>query len=114
MEPKFPITLTEKAIKAIHSAMEEAKFEAHDTWLYVGVRGGGCSGLQYVLDFCTGPQTDDWLTEEGTELKLCTDPISAGHLEGTTIDYESGLQGTGFKFINPNAQRHCGCGQSFS
>lgn len=94
-------------------AMEQEGI-AKEMWLYIGVRGGGCSGLEYVLDFTDGPKEDDWFTDEQHGIRTCTDPISAGHLKGTTVRYMNTLMGSGFKFDNPSATRKCGCGSSFA
>jgi len=107
----FPIQLTETAAKKTLGIMEtEGKIGAY---LRIGIRGGGCSGFEYVLDFAN-EVTDFDMEEEQHGLKVIIDQVSASHLEGTVIDYVDGLHGTGYKFNNPNAQRHCGCGQSFS
>lgn len=108
--PSFPITLTEKASAMVQQAIAE---EAEDVdALRIGVVGGGCSGLQYLLDFAPGLTEDDWVDSQHG-VKVLIDPFSAGHLAGTTIDYVDGLTGTGFKFENPNVVRACGCGSSF-
>jgi iron-sulfur cluster assembly accessory protein len=79
----------------------------------VGVVGGGCSGFQYSMDFENAEREGDTVVErEG--VKLYVDAMSAMYLQGVTIDYVVGLQGAGFKFVNPNAKNTCGCGQSFS
>lgn len=109
-EAPFPIVLTEQAQKMVRDAMAQDP-EAGDV-LRIGVTGGGCSGLQYMLDFAP-PATDfDFANEQGG-VKVCIDPFSAAHLAGTTIDYVDGLSGTGFRFENPNVVRACGCGSSF-
>ena len=108
--PPFPITLTDKAVAMVKEAME-AEAEPVDG-LRIGVVGGGCSGLQYLLDFTPGLVDDDWVNE-AQGVRVFIDPFSAGHLAGTTIDYVDGLSGTGFKFENPNVVRACGCGSSF-
>lgn len=108
--PTFPITLTEKACAMVQQAMAEE--EGSVDGLRIGVIGGGCSGLQYLLDFTPGVTEDDWVDEQNG-VKVLIDPFSAGHLSGTTIDYVDGLTGTGFKFENPNVVRACGCGSSF-
>ena len=77
----------------------------------LSVKGGGCAGFEYVLDF-TLPKENDYLMKFG-DIDVLLDPISAMHLEGTTIDYITSLMGSGFKFINPNAKKTCGCGSSF-
>ena len=106
-----PIFITPSAVEAIRHAVQE-EGEAGDG-LRVSVVGGGCSGYQYSLDFEKEARMGD-LTLEFDGVSVFVDPISAGYLKGTTIDYVSGLNGTGFKFDNPNAKRTCGCGSSFS
>lgn len=91
---------------------EEASEQGPVDGLRIGVVGGGCSGLQYLLDFTPGLTEDDW-TSEQDGVQVLIDPFSAAHLAGTTIDYVDGLNGTGFKFDNPNVIRACGCGSSF-
>jgi iron-sulfur cluster assembly protein len=81
--------------------------------LRVGVRGGGCSGFTYFLEFAeTGNKGDRELDCHG--VKLFVDPKSYLYLMGTEVDYVDSLAGAGFKFQNPNARRTCGCGESFS
>ena len=106
-----PIFLTEKAIEAVRNAIAQEGQPGEG--LRVSVVGGGCSGYQYNLDFEKEPRMGDLVLEFGG-VQIFVDPISAGYLKGTTVDYASGLQGTGFKFNNPNAKRTCGCGSSFS
>ena len=81
--------------------------------LRVAVRPGGCSGFSYEMFFDSELEKDDVTTEFGG-IKVVVDPSSAQLLEGATLDYKDGLQGAGFAINNPNAQRTCGCGQSFS
>ena len=84
-----------------------------DLALRVGVRGGGCSGNSYFMEFCEQEGTGDAvITSEG--IKLVVDSRSATVLAGTTIDFVSGLMGAGFKFVNPNVRHSCSCGESFS
>jgi iron-sulfur cluster assembly accessory protein len=106
-----PIFVTASAVEAAKNAISEEGEEG--AGLRVSVVGGGCSGYQYNLDFEKEPRMGD-LTLSFDGLSVFVDPISAGYLKGTTIDFVSGLNGTGFKFDNPNAQRTCGCGSSFS
>lgn len=106
-----PILVTSAAVEAIRNAIA-AEGEEGDG-LRVSVVGGGCSGYQYNLDFEKAPRMDD-IVMDFNGVQVFVDPISAGYLKGTTIDYISGLNGTGFKFNNPNAKRTCGCGSSFS
>ncbi len=81
--------------------------------LRVSVVGGGCSGFQYSLGFDTEIKKDDVILEQHG-LRVVVDETSLQYLRGTTIDYVNGLHGAGFKFVNPNADRTCGCGSSFS
>lgn len=106
-----PILLTPSAIAAVRNAIQE-EGEQGDS-LRVSVVGGGCSGYQYNLDFEKESRMGD-LVLDFDGVSIFVDPISAGYLKGTVIDYVSGLHGTGFKFNNPNAKRTCGCGSSFS
>jgi iron-sulfur cluster assembly accessory protein len=110
-EIQAPISLTEKAAEMVREARKQEGLEGHG--LRVGVIGGGCSGLQYLLDFAKEANDDDFVIE-AHGVTVFVDPFSAGHLAGTVIDYVDGLQGSGFKFNNPNIQRSCGCGSSFS
>lgn len=86
------------------------------TALRVGVQGGGCSGYQYKMDVIRDEDIQpEWSVEEHDGLKVYIDPISAMYLEGVVIDFVTDeLGNAGFKFTNPNATRHCGCGKSFS
>ena len=106
-----PILLTSSAVAAVKQAIS-AEGQPGDG-LRVSVVGGGCSGYQYNLDFEKEERMGD-LALNFDGVTIYVDPISAGYLKGTVIDYVSGLSGTGFKFNNPNAKRTCGCGSSFS
>lgn len=79
----------------------------------VGVKGGGCSGLMYDLAFDETLQPTDQVIEDHG-IKLVVDKKSVLYLIGTTLDFSDGLNGKGFQFVNPNASRTCGCGESFS
>ena len=105
-----PISFTAEATEALKDAILAEKLEP-GMGVRVGVRGGGCAGFSYVLDF-TGAKPNDFLMKLG-DVNVYLDPMSAMHLEGTTIDYVTSLMGMGFKFINPNAKKTCGCGSSF-
>ena len=105
------LTLTESAAEMAKVAMEREGLR--DVGLRVAVVGGGCSGFQYSLSFDKTSQPDDAVIEQNG-VRLFVDSTSAQDLRGMTIDYVSGLHGAGFKFINPNATRTCGCGSSFS
>ena len=82
-------------------------------YVRVGVESGGCSGLVYKLDFDDSMNNEDELVEHN-DIKLVINKKSILFLAGTTLEYSSGLNGKGFVFNNPNAQRTCGCGESFS
>jgi iron-sulfur cluster assembly accessory protein len=94
----------------VQKAMHEEGLDA--AALRVGVYGGGCAGLQYLLDFTERPSDTDFVFEH-RGIKLVVDQFSAGHLRGTTINYVEGPAATGFKFDNPNLVRSCGCGLAF-
>ena len=105
------LTLTEKAIQQVKALLARDKLEGHG--LRVGVTGGGCSGFSYKLDFDKEEKPGDTVLQmDGVNVYV--DPTSAPYLQGTTIDFVSGLYGGGFKFSNPNATGTCGCGTSFS
>ena len=106
------ITLTDKAASKVDELIK-AEGEA-GLALRVAVRPGGCSGFSYELFFDDDIAEDDVCAEYGPGVKVAVDPSSAMMLEGATLDYKDGLQDSGFSINNPNAQRTCGCGQSFS
>jgi iron-sulfur cluster assembly accessory protein len=106
----FPLELTQDAINKAIEAIEAEQLGPVS--LRVGVVGGGCSGLQYLLDFVETPTETD-LEQRFGPLSVVIDPFSAMHLVGTVIDYVDDLQHAGFKFNNPNIVRQCGCGSSF-
>ncbi len=105
------ITLTDSAANKVGALLAEE--DEGDLALRVAVRPGGCSGFSYEMYF-DGEFADDDKTLEHGGVKVVVDPSSAMLLEGATLDYKDGLQETGFSINNPNAQRTCGCGQSFS
>ena len=105
------ITLTEKASTKVS---ELIKAEGEDGLaLRVAVRPGGCSGFSYEMYFDTDVVEGDTKETFG-DVQVVVDPSSAMLLDGATLDYSDGLQQAGFSIDNPNAQRSCGCGQSFS
>jgi iron-sulfur cluster insertion protein len=105
------LALTDVAVEKVKEVMTREGVK--DGGLRVSVVGGGCSGFQYNLSLDDGPREDDTVIEQNG-VKLFLDPISQQYVYGTVIDYVNGLHGAGFKFVNPNATRTCGCGSSFS
>ena len=106
------ITVTERAkSKALMIMQEEHK--PADAFIRVGVEGGGCSGLTYKLEFDNVLLPDDKVFED-KGMKIVCDRKSFLYLVGTELDFSDGLNGKGFSFVNPNASRTCGCGESFS
>lgn len=102
----------EAKIKVAALMKEDGYDIAHD-YVRVGVTSGGCSGLSYELKFDKTKSDDDKIFEDN-DVKLIVDKKSFLYLIGTTLEYSGGLNGKGFVFNNPNAQRTCGCGESFS
>lgn len=106
------ITVTERAkSKALELIAVEHK--PGDSFIRVGVEGGGCSGLTYKLEFDNVQKPDDKVFED-KGIKIVCDKKSFLYLIGTELDFSDGLNGKGFSFNNPNASRTCGCGESFS
>jgi iron-sulfur cluster assembly accessory protein len=105
------IALTDNAADKVRSLMEAEGVP--NLALRVAVRPGGCSGFSYEMFFDTDIAADD-TSVDFQGVKVVVDQSSAMLLEGATLDYKDGLQGAGFAIDNPNAQRTCGCGQSFS
>jgi iron-sulfur cluster assembly protein len=106
------ITITDKANLKITDLRQNADLD-DSYFLRVAVAGGGCSGLSYKLDFDNEIRTGDQEFEDKGE-KVVLDMKSFLYLAGTELDFSDGLNGKGFNFINPNASRTCGCGESFS
>jgi iron-sulfur cluster assembly protein len=106
-------TITKSANQQIKKLMSEDSSVTDNHFLRVGVKGGGCSGLSYDLSFDDSVQEGD-TTFETDNIKVHIDKKSLLYLFGTELNFSSGLNGKGFEFINPNASRTCGCGESFS
>lgn len=106
-----PVLFSAAAAGAVAKALKEEGEEGD--FLRISVVGGGCSGYQYGLDFDKEERMGD-IAMDFDGVKVVVDPVSAGYLRGTVVDYVTGLNGTGFQFKNPNAKRTCGCGSSFS
>jgi iron-sulfur cluster assembly protein len=107
------IKVSESAKKKIAALMTEEGFDNLQDFVRVGVKSGGCSGLSYELKFDKAKAEDDKLFEDN-EVKIVVDKRSVLYLAGTVLEFSGGLNGKGFVFNNPNAQRTCGCGESFS
>jgi iron-sulfur cluster assembly protein len=105
------VTVSETAAKKLTSLIEESGFKT--PFVRVAVKGGGCSGLSYDLSFDTEQQISDTLAED-KGIQILIDTKSLLYLYGTELDFSDGLNGKGFQFINPNASRTCGCGESFA
>ncbi len=105
------ITVTDNAASKVKELLAEE--DDASLALRVAVRPGGCSGFSYEM-FFDGDRTDDDQTTEVGGVQVVVDATSADLLTGATLDYKDGLQDPGFKIDNPNAQRSCGCGKSFS
>ncbi|MGB7841197.1 MAG: iron-sulfur cluster assembly accessory protein [Salinimicrobium sp.] len=107
------IKVSETAKKRITTLMQEDGYDAMQDFVRVGVKSGGCSGLSYELKFDKSQAEGDRLFEDN-DVKIVVDKKSVLYLAGTILEYSGGLNGKGFVFNNPNAQRTCGCGESFS
>ncbi|HVR96235.1 MAG TPA: iron-sulfur cluster assembly accessory protein [Thermoanaerobaculia bacterium] len=108
----IPVVMTAKAAEMVKITRDQEGI-APTHGLRVAVRGGGCSGFEYSLDFENEARPNDYVYDQNG-LTLYVDAVSARYLEGTTIDYSLGMAGAGFKFINPKAKGTCGCGSSFA
>jgi iron-sulfur cluster assembly protein len=109
MSPQL-ITATPKALDHLKGLL--ASEEADATGVRLGVKGGGCSGLSYLLEFGVEREGDNIVEAQGVRFYL--DRKSSIYLKGVQLDYDAGLEGRGFVFGNPNATNTCGCGESFS
>jgi iron-sulfur cluster assembly protein len=107
------IKVSDIAKKKVIQLMTDDGFDAKNDFVRVGVKSGGCSGLSYDLTFDDKQAENDKLFEENN-VKIIVDKKSFLYLVGTTLEYSGGLNGKGFVFNNPNANRTCGCGESFS
>ncbi len=111
-EAPHPVSLTKNAAERILQVIQEENLIGQK--LRIAVSGGGCSGLQYSLDFTDQDAGDMDIEYQNQGVKIVVDNFSAGHLMGTEIDYVDDLSSSGFKFNNPQESiRTCGCGKSF-
>jgi iron-sulfur cluster assembly protein len=111
------IEVTPKAASAIRRQL--VKRGTPDASLRVGLRGGGCSGFTYVIEFHDGPPRSrdvviDVKTEAAEDVRVVVDPKSLLYLSGSTLEWEQTLMKQGFKFVNPHEKAGCGCGHSFN
>ena len=111
------ISVSPQAVDAI--ARQLRKRGTLDASLRLGLRGGGCSGFSYVIEFHDGPprardRAFDYVAADGTAVRVVVDPKSLLYLNGTVLEWEQTLMRQGFKFANPNEKSSCGCGTSFS
>ena len=114
---KLGIVIAQGAVDAI--AQQIAKRNVPDTALRVGIRGGGCSGFSYVIEFHDGPPhardvVYDLTATDGSAVRVVVDKKSLLYLSGSTLEWEKTLMRQGFKFVNPNEKASCGCGTSFT
>ena len=105
------LDITERAVEQIASIRDRENLASHV--LRVSVVGGGCSGMSYRMGFVEAPGEHDRVIER-SGVRVAVDPKSYLYLQGTVIDFQDGLEGKGFTFLNPNAKKSCGCGSSFS
>lgn len=115
-QPKPPakgILVTDRALAKIRVAMAKEGVAPEQGGLRLGVQGGGCSGLTYNIRFDTQPRERDRIYQFD-DVRVFVDPKSFIYLHGMTLDYQETLMQQGFVFVNPNANKSCGCGTSFS
>ena len=110
------VTLTKIARKEVNTIIKNKKDELDNeqTYLRVGVKGGGCSGFSYILDLTGNLKDNDQIVSEQDDIKVICDPKSLLYIDGTEIDFRDEVMGRGFVFENPNATASCGCGSSFA
>ena len=110
------VTLTDKAKKEITTIIKDNTQldDNEQTYLRVGVKGGGCSGFSYILDLTGNLKDSDQIVSDEDGIKVICDDKSLLYIGGTSIDFRDEVMGRGFVFENPNASTTCGCGSSFS
>lgn len=108
------VLLTERAASEIRRMMEQQHLSPEQTYLRVGVVGGGCSGYEYRLEFAPTSDPQEDIVAQSQGIRVAVDKRSAQFLAGTEIDIGDGLNNRGFIFRNPLAVRTCGCGTSFA
>ena len=116
-QKQLAIDVTPKAVEAIKRQIQKRNMP--NTALRVGIKGGGCSGFSYVIQFHDGEphardRVFDFTAEDGTPVRVVCDPKSLIYLNGATLEYETTLMQQGFKWKNPHEKTNCGCGHSFT
>ena len=107
--PGQPIlSLTTGAVEKLRNQLDSAR---HASWVRIGVKRGGCAGMEYTMDFTDSPEPNDETIEQDG-VRLAVAPAATMFLIGTEIDYKTGLLESGFSFTNPNVVESCGCGES--
>lgn len=104
------VKLSDSAVREINRRLQES--DSPTTGLRLGIKGGGCSGFSYLIDFGEKREGDEVYSGYGFDIYV--DPKSSLYLKDTELDFSGGFMGSGFKFVNPNAENTCGCGESFS
>lgn len=110
--PGAALTISPKAAAKLKELLASEKKDPATTGLRLGVQGGGCSGLTYVMEFDAKRDTDRIFTLDGVQVFV--DPKSILYMSGSVLDYNEGLMGSGFSIKNPNVKGSCGCGHSFT
>ena len=113
-DSKPVVSITQRAAKEVLNVVEEQGMSKDQAWVRIGAKGGGCSGLTYVLDFDKSPPTEFDITYEMHGVRLVIDKKSSFFMMGTVLEFNDGLLDRGFVFQNPGATGTCGCGTSFS
>ena len=110
---ELSVQVTPRAAAQIKAQLARRAQTTPQSGVRLGVKGGGCSGMSYVIEYCDQPRPRDKVFEvEGA--KVYVDPKSLIYLNGTTFDFVDTFQQKGFKFVNPQVKSECGCGESFS
>ncbi len=114
IEKQAPILFTQEAVLAIAQILQQEKAQKNnDPFLRVGVKGGGCTGMSYVLEVAE-QEADDEIYTIGEDIRILVKPSHQLYLKDMTVEYSEGLNSRGFTFKNPNAKKSCGCGSSFA
>jgi len=110
---ELSVNVTSRAAEQIKAQLSRRTQSTPQSGVRLGVKGGGCSGMSYVIEYCDQPRPRDKVFEvEGA--RVYVDPKSLIYLNGTTFDFVDTFQQKGFKFVNPQVKSECGCGESFS